>query len=256
MESVRVIAWALATTAISCGAIDPAPIEDDDGNEIFSPTPFVPYLEVVAAYPSEVPPTGELQFAFDQYIEDDELLDFSVVSLSSGGLSQGGRVTWDMTTRSLFFRPYTDLIPNFVYKPSLDATRLTSLDGAPLGPHSLPSFRVVEPEEPAPAPPQVRVDWSDVADVLEAKCWSCHADPKWNLNPLTRESMLGVSSEQTETLLVVPFDPADSYLMHKILPAYLHRRFTVQPPPWSGATPLLTEEVALIERWILTGARD
>jgi hypothetical protein len=64
------------------------------------------------------------------------------------------------------------------------------------------------------------VRWPEVDRILEANCRSCHADPQWRLNPLTRESMLGVRAEQVSRFLVRPGDPADSYLMEKILPSY------------------------------------
>lgn len=78
----------------------------------------------------------------------------------------------------------------------------------------------------------------------------------WGLNPLTRESMIGKRSDAGDEMLIVPFDPADSYVLQKLLPDYWTIRWDVQPPAWSGAEPLSERELRLVESWIRQGARS
>ena len=215
------------------------------------------WLQVETIHPDggEVGPRPEVRMEFNTYIEDDRLLDYGVATLESGGLRVSGRVEYEMTTRSLVFRPLRDLVPGLIYTMSLRADFLRSVTGAPFRATRLPRFVPVE-DAVGPGPtPIPRATWSEIDAVLERKCRSCHADPTWDINPLTRASLVGVPSEQTDATLVVPYDPGDSYLMHKILPDYPVRRFTVQPPPWSGAQPLTTGEQRLFELWIRDGAR-
>lgn len=245
-----------ALLACACGPIDPAPITDADGNEIVFAGAFDTPLGAAARYPEVVGERPVLRFVFDGFLDEDGLLDFGVVTVQSGGLSTGGRVTWEMSTRTLEFRPFSDLVPGFVYRPVFDAGRLFSVTGAPFRGGNFPPFRV-DPDAPAGDAPSPRdVEWTTIDALFEARCRSCHADPGWDLNPLTHASLVGSRSEQVDGLLVVPFDPGDSYLLHKLIADYPVRRFTAQPPPWSGAEPLSDAEVRLVEHWIATGARD
>ncbi len=62
------------------------------------------------------------------------------------------------------------------------------------------------------------------------------------------------STQQPDLLLVQPFDPERSYLMHKLLWDYPLREGTAQPTPWDGGAPLPEQDLRLIERWIRGGA--
>jgi hypothetical protein len=183
------------------------------------------------------------------------LIDFSTVSLHSAGLSERGRTRWEMTTRTLIFEPFGELVDELRYSPRLDAGQLVSVTGAPFRRTELPSWIVDASLETDAQERTSSPSWEEIDELLARKCRSCHADPEWNLNPLTRESLVGQRSTQIDGFLVVPFDPSDSYLMHKILPGYPVRRFTLQPPPWSGAAPLTVSERLAIELWIAGGAQ-
>lgn len=240
----------------ACGPIAPAPPTDEEGEVIEMPGPFDTWLRVEQMLPDggEVGLRPRLRFVFDTWIDEDELLDFSTVTVSSAGLSTGGRVKWTMTTRTLEFVPSSPLEPGLNYRATMDQARLQSVTGAPFQSVDLPTFLVTE-DGPEFADSEPSVSWEEVDGLLENRCRSCHADPQWALNPLTYDSLVGRRSDQTDAIMVLPFDPGDSYLMHKILPDYPVRRFTVQPPPWSDAGPLTESEIFLIERWIATGAR-
>jgi hypothetical protein len=240
----------------SCGPIDPGPPLDEDGNEIIRPGAFDSYLGIQADYAETQGVRPALRFIFDAFVEEDELVDFGVVVVASAGIVNGGRVTWHVSTRTMTFRPFSNLVSGLEYKPQFDASRLFSVTGAPLGPVNLPTFVVDETVTTEEPPPPPLVGWAEIDDLFEAKCRSCHAEPSWQLNPLTYDSLIGRRSAQVDRMMVVPFDPADSYLLHKCIPDYPTRRFTVQPPPWSDAEPLSEQELFMLERWISTGARN
>jgi hypothetical protein len=251
------VAIACLFFCVGCGPIDPPQPTDDDGNPIQRPGPFDTWLEVASVTPGgpTVSTRPIVRFQFETWIDDDALVDYAVVTLRSAGLTARGRVRWEMTTRTLVFEPFGELVEGLRYTPQLDGDLLESVTGAPFRQTELDGWVVdasVEPDEDEPA---TAPTWEAIDTLFEQKCRSCHADPQWGLNPLTRASLVGTRSEQDDRFLVVPFDAADSYLMHKILPEYPVRQFTVQPPPWSDAEPLTRAERLTIELWIANGAR-
>ncbi len=238
----------------ACGPVDPAPVDDVPER----PGPYDRFLEVIDVSPGEgdIPERPTLRIRFNDYLDDDELLDYSIVSLQSGGLRAAGRVDYEMTTRTLVFEPFGPLEHGLTYQVVVRGDFLRSVTGAPLATANLPRLRVDRSAESAtPGLALPSAGWDRVDAIFEAKCRSCHSDPQWALDPLTRDSMIGRPSEQTGIPLVTPFDPDESYLMRKILHDYPLRRFTVQPPPWSGATALTVEETLVVETWIRNGAR-
>ena len=241
----------------ACGSIDPEPPTDEDGQPIPKPGPFDDWLRVVATTPDggEVGVRPTIRVTFDAYLDHFELLDYAALEIRSGGLRTQGRVTYEMTTRSLVFTPITRLEPGLTYRLFPSPDYLVSVTGAPLQIEDLPAFQITEEGSSGADRARPDADWAAVDALLQAKCRSCHSDPGWDLNPLTRESLVSVRSEQVDQFVVVPFSPAASYLMHKILPDYPLRRFTVQPPPWSDAAPLEPAEILLVETWIENGAR-
>ena len=97
--------------------------------------------------------------------------------------------------------------------------------------------------------------WSAVRQIIDERCADCHGDEDWpKLNPLTRESLVGRSSDQLNEPLVRPYDPPDSYLMHKLLWDYPVRQGEPQPPAWAGGKQLPRDELLTIEGWIAAGA--
>lgn len=250
----RPLVFLSAAFLLACGPVDPEPPEGV--TTVPMPGPYDDWLTVEDVQPDggDVGRRPEIRLQFDTYLEEDRLLDYGVASLESGGLRISGRVEYEMAARTLVFRPLRDLVPDLTYRLVLRADYLRSVTGAPLGEVELPSFVSSDEDATTESAETPRIGWEQVDAILERKCRSCHADPQWGLNPLTRASLVGARSEQTDAVLVAPYDPGDSYLMHKILPDYPLRRFTIQPPPWSRADPLTTSERRAIEVWIRNGA--
>ncbi|RDV38777.1 hypothetical protein DV096_08240 [Bradymonadaceae bacterium TMQ3] len=240
----------------SCGPIEPPPPTDADGEPIPRPAPLDDWLRVVDVTPTHaiaVRPTIEVRF--NAYLDPGTFNSYSALSLRSGGLTSGGRIDYRMTRKTLRLRPRSDLIEGLRY--TLFASRdLRSVTGAPLFPDTPAPERFTDASLPGSPPldrPEVR--WSNIAPIVERSCNACHNDPDWRLPRLTPDALRQTRSTQVDAPLVMPFEPAQSYLMHKILPDYPLRRFTVQPPPYSDAAPLSLDEIERIEDWIAQGAR-
>lgn len=247
------IACALAWTT-ACGAIEPDPPVDGAGNAIPMPPAGESWLTVhkITPAPGDIPTRPEVSLQFSDYVDDDRLVDVDVVSLASGGRRAFGRVTWDMQTRTMTWRPNAPLTQGLEYDLVVNTSRLRSVVGGPLFDAPRMRWRVDGGLENPPGPERREASWDQVEEVLARKCWSCHQDPQWQLNPLTVASMVGVRAKDADAFLVLPRDPDDSYLVQKVLPDYPLIRWDVQPPSWSGAKPLEPDEIQVFIDWIAT----
>jgi hypothetical protein len=261
-----VFVWlALAVGQTSCVPIEPDPPVDQNGDPIELLDPADRWLRVVATSPSPGPvglrPT--FAFEFNDYLDDDSFRSFGFAALSSGGIRANGRAFYRMTDKTVVWRPNRSLVPGLIYTLTL-SNDLHSATGAPflqapagqLPPSARRYIPTDDGSNETPSYDLPDVSWAAVEPIIEARCASCHADPQWGLNPLSFESLVGARSAQTDLYLVRPGDPADSYLMRKLLWDYPDIEFVPQPPPWSpGAEELPREELLLFEGWIAHGAR-
>lgn len=253
---------ALATGLVAvagCGEIEPQPPVDDDGEPIPVPSPLEDWLSFESVQPDDALSTHPtIAIEFDQYLDATTFRSFGTVRLQSGGQIRGGFVDYRMTRKTLLFRPSRPLEPGLRYSLVWTAADIESVSGSPLDPDAeLPDeLRVdgeLEPDGPTQRP---SVQWEDVEPLFESYCNGCHGADTWQLPQLTPDKMVGTRSEQTDTMLVEPFHPERSYLMHKILPDYPVRKYTVQPPPYSEhADALSLDDIERIEHWIAGGAR-
>ncbi len=239
----------------NCGPIDPPP-EDDKGEEIPLPQPFDTFLELEKVKPEsdEVGLRPVLWIQFSDYLDDDKWIDRSAVSLVSGGLVHRGRITNVFSQKAILFTPNDDLIEGFKYTLKLSKKQFKSFNDAPLETPKEIEFTVNAKlsDQGVPLPDPF---WPEIKAIFSKKCDSCHSDPNWGLIELEFDTLIGIRSEQVDRFLVKPLDSSDSYLMHKILPDFDERKFTVQPPPWSDGLPLTAEEILKIDQWIEKGAR-
>lgn len=240
----------------ACGEIEPDPPVDDDDEPIEMPDPLEEWLFFESFYPDEeisTQPTIEIEF--NQYLAPDSFNSFGAARLQSGGLTSFGRVDYRMTRKTLLFRTNSSIEPDLTYQLSWNTSDIESVVGSPLHPGAtLPSYEARADLEATPPLTRPSVSWSEVDELFEAHCNDCHGEPSWDLPELTRDGLVGRRSEQIDAMLVEPFYPARSYLMHKILPDYPIRRFTEQPPPYSEQEPLSTGDIERIEHWIAAGA--
>ena len=248
---------ALALIALSCVPEEPRPIFDDQGEEIPVPDPGELWLRIQSVEPTEDLSTRPaIAITFNQYIDPSTFISFSAARLASGGLSYGGNATYRMTRRQVIFYPHASLEPDLTYRLEWTADDVESISGSPyLREPRAPRFRVRDDLDVDPAPSRPQVTWQQVEEIFDAHCNYCHGSDRWHHLPaLTPASLIGRPSSQVDAPLVAPTQPTRSYLMHKILPDYPLRRFTVQPPPWSDAEPLSLEQIEQIEDWIANGA--
>lgn len=242
--------------ALACGQIDPPPPVDDDGDPIPLPDPLDEWLQFSAFEPEEelsIRPT--IAITFNAYLDPTTFNSYATARLVSRDLAYPGRIDYRITRRQILFRPNSNLEPDLRYELIWTADNIESVTGSPLHPLAgLPEFETDDELPTSPPLERPEVSWQEVEALFDAHCNDCHSDPDWQLPELTPESLVGRRSQQVDSLLVEPFHPARSYLMHKILPDYPVRRFTVQPPPWSDRSPLSTDDIERIEHWIANGA--
>ena len=258
--SSRALLALLLAAAAGCADIEPEPPLDEEGEPIAMPQAYDSFLVVTDVDPGgEQPlaPRPRITLTFSDYLDDDSFLPFALVSLTSGGLRAQGLVYYRMAYRQLVFEPFAPLATGLRYRLALETGALTSATGAPYLPtEAAEQVWIVEDGAEAPElSEEPDAGWEAVRALFRQRCDGCHGDPQWQLVPLTHQALLQ-KSKQVDRYLVRPFDPADSYLMHKILPGYADRRFTAQPPPWhESSQPLGLDEIWLVERWIRDGAR-
>ncbi len=253
---------------LTCGGrIEQEPILDAEGEPIEFPPPFEDWLQLESITPT---PQKDLLSAnptflirFNQYFQEASGRSYGIVSLKTGARGASGIYEPIMVDKSLLWRPYNALRPDFEYTLKVNGTGLRSVTDAPTPPKYSRSitFRVddtLDEETPFTLPRQ-QVAWPQVKTLFEERgCYECHGEPSWNrLDPLTYDSLVGGRAADVDLFLVRFKDPINSYLMHKLLPDYPVRRGTVQPPPWRDDLRTLTrEELCLVEQWIRQGARQ
>ncbi|RAL21540.1 hypothetical protein DL240_11830 [Lujinxingia litoralis] len=244
------------SSLLACGPLDPEPPSDAEGNPLPLPPPGEDWLRVVEVSPSPAIATeATIEVRFSEYLDPDTLNSYATLSLRSGGIVAGGRLTYRMSRKALLYHPRAPLEAELRYTLQTSPA-LRSVVGSPLAPETPAPIFFTDETLPAAEPPtRESVRWEDIAPILERSCASCHADQAWQLPQLSRDALRQTRSSQVDLPLVMPFEPARSYLMHKILADYPRRRFTVQPPPYSDAPPLAPDEIELIEDWIAGGAR-
>jgi hypothetical protein len=258
-SALACLAALIGVVHAGCGSIEPAVPVDDEGEPIALPGPYDTWLQIRRVTPSSgavsLRPTIEL--AFTDYVDPLTFTSYGVLTLQSGGIVVAGLAQYFMADRTIRWTPRQDLEPGFEYRLTLMESDIASMTGAPLlAPTRLPLFIADESLEAPTSVDGDDVTWADVAPVFEARCAPCHSDPQWGLPAMERGVLVTTRSSQVDAMLVRPFDPSRSYLMHKILPDYPARRFTVQPPPWDeNSTSLEPETIRIIEAWIRQGAR-
>jgi hypothetical protein len=254
--------WPLLGLLCACGDIDPAPPVDDEGKIIPLPKPLDTWLDLRL-----VQDDGEgfalnpvLVVQADTYMDDDTLISYAGGQLTSGGLGGGGALHHVFTQRRLYWTPSRPLIDGLEYRATFALPDVRSVTGSPpLPPATLTRLAIADGTRPAQAlPPEIleTPGWDEIAPILTARCGGCHGQAAWPLLvPMERDALVNTRDARTDRPLVRPFDPADSYLLHKLLPDYPDRRGTQQPPPWSDdPTPLTPAQLLKIERWIAGGA--
>ena len=221
--------------------------------------PYDRPLRIVSVEPgldTEVALDQTFVLTFNDYIDPRPLTFFNTATLTSGGVRASIRTDYRMVDKALIVSNRREMRSGLLYDLVLSPEVLASVTGqsfeAPEGLRFLAgSHFETRADESGEAP-----RWADV-EPLFAPCNVCHADPEWKLVPITRAALVGqASSQRPELMLVRPFDPPSSYLMHKILYDYPRREGSAQPPPWAGYEEMSRGALRLVESWIRAGALD
>lgn len=247
------LAVAAASVAAGCGIIERTEPPSDEQDET---GPFEQPARITEIAPSSdtVSTTPRLEITFDSYLEDDAFNTFNTGSFRSGGLGWGGWADWVVTDKKLVWVARDSIPPGLDIQFSL-ADRLETVTGAPIADRKqIARFRTDDERETRDREQLPAPRWSDVDAIFGKHCRECHGDPSWDLVDLQRAPLVDEASSQVDRQLVKPYDPADSYLLQKVLWDYPEIRYSPQPPPWSGGEELSREEKLTIERWIEVGA--
>ncbi len=188
------------------------------------------------------------------YLSTSPLTWYNTATLASGGRRASIYARYFLVDRELEIQLRNNMEPDLYYTLSLNPDTFTSVTGQALEGTTTFTYQVGDAFEPAARPFSVPT-WDDVEAIL-APCGDCHDDPEWKLPPMSYEALVGQRSAQDERrFLVRPFDPARSYLMHKVLASYPVRIGGAQPPVWDQQDPLLEEDLRTLAAWIRAGAK-
>lgn len=99
----------------------------------------------------------------------------------------------------------------------------------------------------------------EVVPLLGGYCVACHMTGQeagaLALHPKAAyDSLVGVASRESPLQLVAPGDPAMSYLYLKLTDAHLTVGGSGEPMPM-GSWPLPDEQIELVRKWIVEGAK-
>jgi len=239
-----------ALLAAGCGLIEQTGTGSDGDT-----SPFTPPLRVLEVEPASrtLSTSPRIELRFNSHLDDDSFSTFDAGTLSSGGRSWRGWADYVVSEKTLVWESRTAVPPGLDARLSL-GDQIRSVGGKSVeNRRNVAEFRVDDRPPRSPEPGEAP-RWSDVESIFEQKCNECHADPSWGLVRLEPERLVGVESDQVDRLLVKPFDPADSYLLQKLLWDYPDLRKSPQPPRWSGARELPLRQKRTVERWIEIGA--
>lgn len=253
MEVDRSVVAALlgACFGVGCGLAGPT------GREVDGPGPHDSPLEVTSVAPDSdrIAPEASLRIRFDAYLDDESFRSFDTGTLTAGGRRWAGWADYRMVDRSIVWTPRSSVPTKLDVQLTL-SENLRSVTGSKLTDRrQIAEWQIDEGGASARGAESQRdgATWAEVRGIFDRRCGDCHAESD-RLPPLTHEGLVGVTSTEVDRKLVRPYDPADSYLMHKILWNYPDRRFSPQPPPWDGGQELDRPAQRTIEAWIAAGA--
>lgn len=262
------ITYALASLLLAaCGQIEPELPTDEDGALVPLPPPYEDWLRVQAIHPvprvdaPAISTRSTFAVTLNHYLNEESFRSYSAIALSTGGQRVSGQHDYIFSTRTLLFTPSRPLQAGLEYTLSLDLSQARSVNGAPTRRGEVLVYHFITSEDIDPDATELErgePTWAEISTRFEELgCRACHGASKWpKLVKLELDQLVGARSTQADLLLVRRYDPADSYLLHKLLPEYPLRRFGAHPPTWADSGVTITpEDLWLIEQWISQGAK-
>lgn len=215
--------------------------------------PFVVTQASVGNDEVGVPVNQPLVLTFSEYLDANSFEYFNALDVRSGSIRGRGRTRYSAVDKSLTFFPTRAMRPGLIYTLTVSPENVRSVFGEEL----LVDFSVRFETGDLSVDQERRITSlsfeRDITPIFEAGC-SCHQqDP--SLASLRYGDLVGVASSQLgDRLLVLPFEPADSYLLQKLLPDYPNRLLEPMPPSWSSGPELSLADLRAVEHWIAGGA--
>jgi hypothetical protein len=226
-----------------------------------------PVFRVVGSDPkdgaSELPLGTAFQLVFSDF-PDPASVGFGPITLRSGLIAFDFDATTDLVGPSgmgqdlmgpaVWVRPRRDLTPNTEYVVVFDGT-LLSLSGTTVEPTMVRYTTGTMPGGAPPAPPTHTLA-TDVQPILDAHCAldGCHSSQEVQAGLVlsagrSRSSLVGTVASENSMLRVKPNDPANSYLIRKLLgaPGIVGDQMPI-------GIPLDQDTLRVLSDWILEGA--
>ena len=195
-----------------------------------------------------------ITITFSEYLDADSFDYFNAIRLRSGAISGPGWARYSLVDRSLTWYPTRSLRPNLIYTLMVNPETVRSIFGEELALEAAITFETADDGTVEQNRRIEPVSYGDsIAPILQRYC-TCHYTGD-ELAGLEYGDLVDVPSRQRSSrMMVVPFEPARSYLILKLLEEYPYRRLEAMPPSWSAAPVLDDEALRLIESWVATGA--
>ncbi|MCK9524205.1 MAG: hypothetical protein M0R76_14370 [Proteobacteria bacterium] len=275
LPGLRSVGYALflfvATTACSSPFDTLAQLDDTeiDSDEIDAdwisdtsvPTGQIAPVSVQPAFNQDGAPVDQvIRLRFREHL-DVRTIQNALFRLYSGPLEKWLTVIYDPVPRELVIWPGSDMRAGVVWELSL-REGMRDISGREVAAGVVARF--ITSEERSGEQPFPRTAWSQVAPVFAQHCQSCHSAPKpfagldmSDAEAWQRTALNAPSDGWPTAVRLMPYRPADSYLIRKILDDYPLRAGQQMPRTMEDAdtrAPLTFDEQQIIAHWILSGA--
>lgn len=196
----------------------------------------------------------EVVVTLDRWLDTDASRLHDAVQMRAGSARASLDIRWSVVDRTLVARPWAPLRPELAWTLAVRGDALVGLDGA-VAPDLEPLALAVADVAAAEVPPPPEPTWADdIGPLLRARCAPCHTDDGPLLQMRYDALVDRTASNASDARLVLPWDPARSALLWRVIPGYPEPLGTPMPPPWSDQPPLERDDLRLIEAWIRAGA--
>lgn len=214
------------------------------------PAPIAVAVEV-AGSPSARP---EVTLTLDHWLDTDASRLHDAIIMRAGSARASLDIRWSVVDRTLVARPWEPLRPELAWTLAVQGDALVAVDGA-VAADVEPVALSVSDADATPDTPARQPTWDDdIAPLLRTRCAPCHTDDG-PLLPMRRDALVDRPARSApDARLVLPWDPAASALLWRVIPGYPEPLGAAMPPAWSEQPPLEPDELRLIEAWIRAGA--
>lgn len=209
-------------------------------------------VAVALAEPPSARP--EVTLTLDHWLDTDASRLHDAVIVRAGSARASLDIRWSVVDRTLVARPWEPLRPELAWTLAVQGDALVAVDGAVASDVEPVALRVSDADATSDTPARVPTWDDDVAPLLRDRCAPCHTDDG-PLLQMQREALVDRPARSApDARLILPYDPAGSALLWRVVPGYPEPLGATMPPTWSEQPPLERDDLRMIEAWIRAGA--